>query len=101
MWRRVASWTGHGSAQLETFLIEGGRLRLRWETTHEHPPGSGRFTVRVHSADSGRILAEPIDARGVARDVAEVVDEHPRVYLSVDSAGVDWSIAVEEGAIRR
>ncbi len=95
-WRPIASWSGHGNSQLETFMLNGGRMRITWETRNERAPGTGHFKVRVHSADSGRVLAEPIDVRGAAHETTEVVDDHQRFYLSVESSGVDWTITVEE-----
>ncbi len=101
IWRPVASWSGHGPTTLETFPIGAGRLRLHWTTSNELPQGGGRFKVRLHSADSGRVLEEPIDVQGVATGSKDLVDDHQRFYLSVDSMNVDWSIRVEEGLARR
>lgn len=97
VWRPVASWSGRETTTLETFPISAGRLRLHWSTFNESPPGSGRFKLRLHSADSGRVLEEPVDARGVGGGTIDVYDEHLRFYLSVESTNVDWSVRVEEG----
>jgi hypothetical protein len=55
----------------------------------------------VQSGDSGRVLAEPIDTRGTGRDTVNLVLEHHRVYLTVESANVDWSIRAEEAVAPR
>jgi hypothetical protein len=94
-WRPLGSWRGHGNQQLETVPIQGGTIRLHWETTNP-AGGESWLKVRVQSGDSGRVIAEPIDVRGAGRDTVSVVIEHHRVYLTVDSANLDWSISAEE-----
>jgi hypothetical protein len=101
IWRQVASWSGRGAMTLETFPIAAGRLRLHWTTANESLPGGGRLKVRLHSADSGRVLEEPVDVQGVSAGSKDLVDDHQRFYLSVESTNVDWSIRVEEGLARR
>jgi hypothetical protein len=95
-WHEVASWKGHGNAQLDMFPIEHYDWRIRWETSNAPGPGRGRLHVEAHSADSGRLLADPIDVRGNGRGTANVnVDPH-RYFLVVQSNDVDWSLTVEE-----
>jgi hypothetical protein len=100
-WRALGSWRGQGNRQLETFPIQGGTLRLHWDATS--PPGrsDGWLKVRVQSGDSGRVLAEPIDVRGAGRDTVSFSLEHHRVYLTVESANLDWSISAEEATAPR
>ena len=76
-------------------------MRLHWETTSPAGAPEGWLKVRVQSGDSGRVLAEPIDVRGAGRDSVSFVIEHHRVYLTVESANVDWSIRAEEAATTR
>lgn len=100
VWKEIGTWSGHGNQQLETFPIERFTWRVRWETKNESPPGAGTFRVTANSGDSGRILAEVVDVRGVGRAV-EYVNELPhRYYLVVTSSGVDWSITAEEPVFR-
>jgi hypothetical protein len=99
-WQKIASWNGHGNAQLGTFPIERWDWRIQWETTNEAPAGAGDFRVEAHSADSGRTLAEPIDYQGVGRDTAYVSVQPHRFYLVVESKNLDWSITVEEPILR-
>jgi hypothetical protein len=100
VWRALGAWRGHGNQQLATFPIQGGTVRFHWETS---PAGSGDafLKVRVQSGDSGRVLAEPIDVRGPGHDTVSVVLEHHRVYLTVESANLDWSIRAEEALASR
>ena len=100
-WRALGTWRGHGNQQLETFPIQGGTIRLHWETSVPAGSGDGWLKVRVQSGDSGRVLAEPIDVRGAGRDMVSFVLEHHRVYLTVDSANLDWSIRAEEATAAR
>ena len=83
--------------QTEPFISDTGSLRLRWETTHESPPGTGTFRVTVHSDVSGRSLVVAVDARGVAKDVAYVTEDPRSFFLAVESANVDWTVAADEG----
>ena len=94
-WHQVASWSGRGSTQTDWFPIDHFNWRIRWETKNA-AVGGGRLRVEAHSADSGRLLAEPLDVKGNGHGTADVgVDPH-RFYLVVDSSGVDWSLNVEE-----
>jgi len=95
-WRPIASFSGRGDSQTESFNIESGQWRIQWATTNENPEGMGTFTVTVHSAVSGRPLGTPIEHKGNGRGQA-YVNEDPRLYhLTIDSSHVDWSIAIEE-----
>lgn len=98
-WREIASWKGRGDAQLDMFSIDGWNWRIRWETKNEAPQGTGTFHVEPHSADSGRLLADPIEARGAGHDTAYFSIVPHRYYLVVDSKNVDWSMTVEEGIL--
>jgi hypothetical protein len=99
-WRSAGSWSGRGSAQLATFPTGGGPLRIHWETRNESPAGAGRFTLRLHSADSGRVLAEVVDQKGESVSSKDIADDHQRFYLTVDSASVEWTIRVDEAITR-
>ena len=97
VWKRVGTWSGRGNQQLETFPIERFTWRVQWETKNEDPPGTGRFHVTANSGDSGRIMAEIADAKGVGHDVTYVTEAVPhRYYFVVTSSGVDWTLTAEE-----
>ena len=98
-WRPIASFSGHGDAQTDSFNIESGQWRIKWVTTNEKPPGAGTFKVTVHSAVSGRPLTVAVEHRGIGRDTA-YVNEDPRLFhLVIESGGVDWSVSMEEAVI--
>lgn len=95
-WRPVETFSGHGSTQTQSFEIDTGLWRIKWETKNEMPPGAGTFQVSVNSAVSGRPLELAVDHRGVGHDIA-YVNEDPRLFhLVIDSSNVDWSVAIEE-----
>jgi len=98
-WKSIATFSGRGDAQLETFPIEGWTWRVRWETRNELPPGSGTFKATAHSGDSGRQLAEIAEVRGVDHDTTYVTELPHRYYLVVKSANVDWTMVVEEAVL--
>jgi len=95
-WRPIQSWSGHGNAQLETFPTGGGPLRFYWQADSDARAGAVRLRIRLHSADSGRVLADIVDQQGGGAGSKEVVDDHQRFYLSVEGTDVDWTIRVEE-----
>lgn len=80
-------------------------LRHEWQLRWEAQPAAGgtgapHLVVTVHSADSGRILAAPLDHVGAGSGVVEIVEEPRQFYLTVESAGVDWVLRVEESGGR-
>jgi hypothetical protein len=96
VWRTLGSWSGHGSMQTDPFISNTGSLRLRWETSHERPAGSGTFRVVLHSDVSGRPLLVAVEARGVGRDTTYVTEDPRQFFLAVESANVDWTIEAAE-----
>ena len=97
VWRPLGSWSGRGNTQTESFTSDTGSLRVRWQTDHEVPPGDGIFTLTLHSAISGRPLAQALEHRGVGSDTT-YFSEDPRVfYFVVDSARIGWSFTLDEG----
>jgi len=96
-WRPTGTWSGHGNEQTDSFQIESGQFRIKWETSNEAPPGSGTFKVMVHSGVSGRPIALAVEHQGAGRDTAYVSDEPRPYYLVIESAHVDWSVTVQEG----
>jgi hypothetical protein len=98
-WRPIASFSGHGNSQTESFNIESGQWRIKWATTNEQPAGAGTFLATVHSEVSGRPLGVPIEHRGTGHGTA-YVNEDPRLYrLEIESSSVDWSVSVEESVV--
>jgi len=94
-----ASWSGHGNIQTDSFEMEAGNWRVKWETHNAKDPQAGVFRVDVHSAISGRPLETAVEHRGDGRDIA-YIDEDPRVFfLVIDSKDLEWSVTVEEPLI--
>ena len=100
-WGHLGTWSGRGDMQTESFLGEIGALRLRWETRNPQEPGAGSFHVTVHSAVSGRTMADVIQTTGAGAGTAFVSDDPHLFYLVIDAHGLDWSIIVEEPVARR
>ena len=96
VWREVGSWSGHGNFQSQNFTSDTGGFRVRWETKNETTRGSGTLKVVFRSGDSGRAIMDAVDVRGVGKDSAEVGDNVRWYYLTIESADVDWTVAVDE-----
>jgi len=99
LWKTIGSWSGRGSRQTETFTSETGGFRVRWETKNPVRAGAGFLHVVFRSGDSGREIIDAVDERGVGADAdsTEVSAERPRwYYLTIESADVDWTVAVDE-----
>lgn len=98
-WRPMASFSGRGDTQTESFDIDSTQWRIKWETKGAASPGAGSFHVIVHSAVSGRPIMDAIQHHGDGHGIAYVSDD-PRLYhLVIESSGLDWSIAVEEAVV--
>ena len=92
----MGTWSGHGSQQLDPFPIERLTWRVRWETKNETAPGQGFLQVTANSGDSGRIVTEVLDVKGVAHDIEYFTELPHRYYFVVTSSGLDWTLIVEE-----
>lgn len=98
-WRPVAAFSGHGNSQTESFNVDTGQWRIKWDTKNETSPDSGTFRVMVHSAVSGRPMMLAVEHRGAGHDVA-YVNEDPRLYhLVIESEDLDWSLKIEEAVV--
>jgi hypothetical protein len=98
-WRPIGSWSGHENTQTESFNIESGELRIKWETKDEVVSGAGKFKVMVNSGVSGRPIALAVEHQGVGKDIAYVSDEPRLYYLLIESTGVEWTVKVEEAVV--
>ena len=96
LWHEVGSWKGRGNFQSQNFTSDTGGFRVRWETRNETKPGAGTLKVDFRSGDSGRVIMEAVDARGVGSDAVEVADNVRWYYLTIESANVDWTVSVDE-----
>jgi hypothetical protein len=95
-WRRVGSWSGHGSMQTGTFNADTGSLRVRWRADVHAPSAAGRFLLTAHSAVSGRPLAVVVEHEGGGDGVAYVTEQPRLFHFVVESADTDWSFSIEE-----
>jgi hypothetical protein len=95
-WKRLGSWSGRTNMQTETFLSDTGSFRVHWETKNESPAGAGRLKVAFRSGDSGRVIIDAVDCRGVCSDTAYVGDQVRWYYLTIDAQDIEWSVTVEE-----
>ena len=98
-WRPLGTWSGRGDEQTDSFNIETGQWRIKWEARNETAPGAGRLRIEVHSSVSGRPLGEAVEHNGTGHDIA-YVNEDPRLFhLVIESSNEDWSVSVEEGVV--
>jgi hypothetical protein len=95
----MASFSGRGDTQTESFDIDSTQWRIKWQTKGAATPGAGSFHVVVHSAVSGRPILDAIEQRGDGHGIAYVNDD-PRLYhLVIESSGLDWSVEVQEAVV--
>jgi hypothetical protein len=97
VWRAVGTWSGQGNRQTESFTSETGALRVRWSTRTARAGDEATFKVTAHSAISGRLLEQVVDARGAGSGVGYVNQDPHVFYLMVEAESLDWTVAVEEG----
>ena len=98
-WRPMASFSGHGDSQTESFDIDSTQWRIKWQTKGAASPGAGSFHLVVHSAVSGRPIMDAVLQHGEGHGIAYVTED-PRLYhLVIESQGLDWSVAVEEAVV--
>ena len=77
-------------------MSDTGSFRVHWETKNESPAGTGRLKVEFRSGDSGRVIIDAVDCRGIGSDTAYVGDQVRWYYLTMDAANIEWSVTVEE-----
>jgi hypothetical protein len=100
-WRPILSQSGRGTVQTESFQIDTGQWRIKWSTAAEEAAGpeDGEFRIGVHSAVSGRLMNTAVDHRGPGEGIAYVAEEPRPFFLSIESAGLNWTLQVEEGVL--
>jgi hypothetical protein len=98
-WRPMASFSGRGDSQTESFDIDSTQWRIKWQTKGQASPGAGMFHVVVHSAVSGRPIMDALQHHGDGHGIVYVTED-PRLYhLVIESNGLDWSVTVEEAVV--
>jgi hypothetical protein len=98
-WSPVASWSGHSNYQTDSFGIETGQWRIKWEANPQQVSSTKSLRVIVHSSVSGRFVTVAVDHQGAGSGIAYVSEDPREFFLVVESSGVDWKVAVEEGAV--
>jgi hypothetical protein len=95
----MASFSGRGDSQTESFDIDSTQWRIKWQTKGAASPGAGTFHVVVHSAVSGRPIMDALQQHGNGHGIVYVTED-PRLYhLVIESNGLDWSVTVEEAVV--
>ena len=93
--RELGAWSGAGNSTLG-FASESGSFRITWKTKNQDNARPGTFQLTLRSGISGRPLQVIADQQGTGRGTAEFGDD-PRLYeFLVESAGVQWSVSVQE-----
>src|SRR5207245_11672013 len=95
-WKRLGSWSGRANMQTETFMSDTGSFRVHWETKNESTAGKGTLKVAFRSGDTGRVIIDAVDRRGVGSDTTYVSDQVRWYYLTIDATNMAWSVTVEE-----
>jgi hypothetical protein len=98
-WRPVASWSGDSNTQTESFNMESGQWRIRWQTSNKQPSRAGNFRAIVHSSVSGRFVQVAAEHQGAGSGLAYIAEDPRQFFLDIESTGVDWKVSVEEGVI--
>lgn len=98
-WRPVASWSGRGNTQTDSFSMGSGQWRIRWETSAQQASSTGKFRVIIHSTVSGRFVEVAVEHQGPGSGLVYVSEDPRSFFLEIESNGVDWKVAVEEGVI--
>jgi hypothetical protein len=96
-WRPLGTWSGQGDLQTESFVFDGGVMRVRWETTSKTPNAGGTFNLTLHSAVSGRPIGVITEHEGPGKGEVYIPEEPRPTYAIVESDGLVWSFTVEEG----
>lgn len=97
-WEPVASWSGSANYQTDSFNIGTGQWRIKWEAQNQPAASGGLFRVDVHSSVSGRFVTTSVNHEGAGQGVAYVAEDPREFFLVVESKGLNWKVAVEQGA---
>jgi hypothetical protein len=77
--------------------MDSGQWRIRWETSDTNPSAHGTFQAIVHSTVSGRFVEVAVDHQGAGSGVEYVAEEPRQFFFVIESKGVKWKVAVDEG----
>jgi hypothetical protein len=85
----VASWTGTGIKDTETFEIKGREWRIRWESSAD-----GLLQIYAYKGES-QIPEVPVNQMGAGEDVSYLRTGPGEHYLKINGMGA-WSVTVED-----
>ena len=89
-WTEVASWTGSGIKETETFQTNSREWRITWELRDPN----GMLAVIAYE-DGNPMPHVAVNQSGVGKDVSYVRTAPGPHYLNINGIG-DWSVTVED-----
>ncbi|MEQ1871296.1 MAG: hypothetical protein ABL961_14880 [Vicinamibacterales bacterium] len=96
VWQPVATWTGEGGTQTESFPSQTGTFKFTWESKSVGTT-PGHLRITLHSAVSGRPLIEAVDHTGDGKDAIFVSEDPREFYVVVAAEHTKWRLTVDEG----
>jgi hypothetical protein len=90
---QVLKFSGSGSERTPVFVV-GAPWLIDWSTGSEFPK-TGTIEIRLHDADSDRIVGIINQAEGVARGL-KLIEDVGKFRIAVDARNVDWMIEITE-----
>jgi hypothetical protein len=93
-WSSVKQWQGSGGKETESFTVASQDWRIDYSTQPQKELG-GEFQIYVYSADSGRVVALPVNVRGKGQATNYVRAGPGRFYLKM-STSTNWTVGVED-----
>jgi hypothetical protein len=94
-WTSVASWSGNGIKETESFVTSSREWRVQWQARNEPFAGAGILQIMVYDG-SGTLVTLAANKQGTGSDVSYVRSTPGRHYLMINSGNVDWDVTVEE-----
>jgi len=91
-WQTIAQWNGNGMKETERFSVSASEWRIAWASANERI--AGILQVFVYN-EAGELITLAANQQGTGSDVSYVHTPPGRFYLSINSANVDWAIAVQ------
>jgi hypothetical protein len=95
-WTNIASGSGRGIKETESFVTQTREWRISWRTTNEPSPRASIIQIFVHDADDDRMVSLAANQQGLAQDTSYVRSAPGRHYLKINSANADWTVTAEE-----
>lgn len=95
----LGTWSGDASLFTETITSDSAAFRVHWQATPKVGDASADTSLAVifRSGDSGNPIINAVSVDKPGEGVVSVAAERPRwYYLDIQSAGVNWTVRVEE-----